>query len=200
MTAMYQTQITRALYIEVPFDVPTDYVRSALDTGSIRSSTEPLSFIEPEDFELAATQARLTYRLTVFNIKKHTRISITETRHLQWHLNFDATSGYTALHVFKDMRCMDADALDMKDFLVPREIIQETIVSLNYLYSRGERKTSKLLDQEGVHKFKQPFPDRPLLRDFRYYRARLVDVAYEFLNPPRRWRAIWKDRRSPMQF
>lgn len=195
-----------------------EYIRSTFDAGRIGTSNELLSLIEPEDSEIAAVQARLTHRLTAVNIKKHTRIEITETKYLPWHLKFDATSDYTVLYVFKDMRWL-LDALEMKyvgsekntgslslishrDFLVPREIIQETIASLNYLYPRGGRETLKLLDQEGVnlHKFKQPFPDRPRLRDFRYYRARLVDVAYEFLNPPRRWRTIWKDRQNPMQF
>ncbi|KAH9229131.1 hypothetical protein K456DRAFT_56520 [Colletotrichum gloeosporioides 23] len=93
------------------------------------------------------------------------------------------------------------DAAKMENFPVPREVIHETIESLKYLYPR-DRATAKLFEQEGfnLYSFHQPVTDRPRLMEFKYYRSRLVDVAYEFLNPPRKWRSIWKDRRNPMQF
>ncbi|KAK2779408.1 hypothetical protein CKAH01_11331 [Colletotrichum kahawae] len=90
-----------------------------------------------------------------------------------------------------------------RNFPVPKEVIQETIDTLNYLYP-WDSATRKLLRREGtdidMHGSQDPIPDRRSLRDFKYYKPRMVDVAYEFLNPPKSWTTIWKDRRNPMQF
>ncbi|KAF4815335.1 hypothetical protein CGCSCA5_v007256 [Colletotrichum siamense] len=202
----FRIQTTKqGLTAQRPLDWPAEktvreYVRGVFNAGRTSSSVDVPFSSEPEDSEIAAIQALLTHRLTVVNIKAYTNINIRETSYLPWHLKMYDTPDYTVLYVFRDMRWL-LGAEKMQNFPVPREIIQETIETLNYLYPR-DRATMKLLEREGIdlHDMREQFPDRPRFRDFKYYKPRMVDVAYEFLNPPRRWETIWKDRRNPMQF
>lgn len=82
----------------------SEYVRSVFDAGRISSSSGSPPCSEPDDSEIAGTQARLTHRLTAVNIEKYTKIKIKETLSLPWHLKLYETYDYTTLFVFKDMR------------------------------------------------------------------------------------------------
>ncbi|KAF5483963.1 hypothetical protein CGCF413_v014484 [Colletotrichum fructicola] len=177
-----------------------EYAAIVFNAGKLSLPSSSSVVPEPDASEVAGIQSRLTHRLTAVNIKKYTRINIKETQFLPNHLKLYETYEYTTLYVFRDMRWL-LDAVKMENFPVPKEVIQETIDTLNYLYP-WDRATMKLLKREGVnmHDFQDPIPDRPRFRDFKYYKPRMVDVAYEFLNPPKSWTTIWKDRRNSMQF
>ncbi|KAF3811735.1 hypothetical protein GCG54_00014486 [Colletotrichum gloeosporioides] len=177
-----------------------EYAGIVFNAGPLPSSSSTSPASEPDASEVAGIQSRLTHRLTTVNIEKYTNITIKETQYLLSHLKLVETFEYTTLYVFRDMRWL-LDAVEMEHFPIPREILQETIDTLNYLYPR-DGATKKLLRQQGIklHVFQKSIPDRPRFRDFKYYKPRMVDVAYEFLNPPRRWGTVWKDSRNPVQF
>ncbi|KAL3295469.1 hypothetical protein RB213_011012 [Colletotrichum asianum] len=151
-------------------------------------------------FRISAISQNLTEETPPVNIEKYTNITIKETQYLRSHLKLIETFEYITLYVFRDTRWL-LDAVEMANFPIPREILQETIDTLNYLYPR-DGATKRLLRQQGIklHVFQRSIPDRPRFRDFKYYKPRMVDVAYEFLNPPRRWGTVWKDSRNPVQF
>ncbi|KAF0320041.1 hypothetical protein GQ607_012809 [Colletotrichum asianum] len=202
--------ISQNLTEETPPGWPNDktvaeYAGIVFNAGPLSSSSSPsLSSAspvsEPDASEVAGIQSRLTHRLTTVNIEKYTNITIKETQYLRSHLKLIETFEYITLYVFRDTRWL-LDAVEMANFPIPREILQETIDTLNYLYPR-DGATKRLLRQQGIklHVFQRSIPDRPRFRDFKYYKPRMVDVAYEFLNPPRRWGTVWKDSRNPVQF
>jgi hypothetical protein len=79
-------------------------------------------------------------------------------------------------------------------------------MSLDYLLPSREDRTAEYLEEEKtklkLRSLGEPLAahDRPKLRDFSFYHDRLIDIAYECLNPPRNWATIWKDKRNAMSF
>ena len=81
-------------------------------------------------------------------------------------------------------------------------MLEETIKTLDVLFPPWHDRTVKfLLDQNQDFHLQPPVPrDLPRLREFTYWRERLVDVVVEFESPPRNWKHIWRDRRYPVAF
>lgn len=94
------------------------------------------------------------------------------------------------------------------NFLIPVNIIDEAIATLDYLFPQ-DNATKKFLQAEeerygiaiNVLSIDPPTHLTTIrLKDFNYYHDRMLDVAYEYTNPPTSWRLVWKDRRNPVQF
>jgi hypothetical protein len=94
------------------------------------------------------------------------------------------------------------------NFLIPVNIIDEAIATLDYLFPQDKATMAFLQEEEKRHKIAinvlslDPPTHRTTIRlkDFNYYHDRMLDVAYEYTNPPTSWRLVWKDRRNPVQF
>ena len=94
------------------------------------------------------------------------------------------------------------------NFLIPVNIIDEAIATLDYLFPQD--KATKAFLQKEEKRLKIPINVLSLgpsthrstirIKDFSYYHDRMLDVAYEYTNPPTSWRLVWKDRRNPVQF
>ncbi|KAI8945402.1 hypothetical protein F4801DRAFT_568387 [Xylaria longipes] len=160
---------------------------------------------KPTDLsEIVGIQSRLTHRLTVANIVKYTEIEVQPAEFLWKHLYYN--SNLNVLYVFWEKQwLLDALALTKKQppqIPIPTQVIEETIESLDYLFPAYEQRTTDYLEKNGINLDDENGCRgvRPALKDFALYNSRLIDIAYEFLNPPRDWRSIWKDRRNPMQF
>jgi hypothetical protein len=93
-------------------------------------------------------------------------------------------------------------------FFIPAAILEEAIATLDYLFPPDKATKAFLLQEEKRHGIAinvqalYPATHRTIIRlkDFDYYHDRMMDVAYEFTNPPTSWRLVWKDRRNPVQF
>ncbi|KAI0459488.1 hypothetical protein F5B21DRAFT_524973 [Xylaria acuta] len=159
----------------------------------------------PNDLsEIAGIQNRLTHRLTVANIVKYTEIEIQPAEFLWKHLH--CNSNLNVLYVFWQKQWL-LDALapvekQPSELPIPKQVIEETIKSLDYLFPAYEERTTAYLEKIDINLDDENDLRglRPALKEFAFYNARLIDIAYEFLNPPRDWRSIWKDKRNPMQF
>ncbi|CAN9211256.1 unnamed protein product [Alternaria alternata] len=94
------------------------------------------------------------------------------------------------------------------NFLIPVNIIDEAIATLDYLFPQDNATKEFLQEEEKRHGIAinvlslDPPSHRTTIRlkDFNYYHDRMLDVAYEYTNPPTSWRLVWKDRRNPVQF
>jgi hypothetical protein len=94
------------------------------------------------------------------------------------------------------------------NFLIPVNIIDEAIATLDYLFPHDKATREFLQKEEKRHQVPinvlslYPPTHRTTIRlkDFNYYHDRMMDVAYEYTNPPTSWRLVWKDRRNPVQF
>jgi hypothetical protein len=85
---------------------------------------------------------------------------------------------------------------------IPLIVIEEMIKSLDCLFPPCEKATRKFL-----HQNKMPFLhevafeiQRPLLKDFKFYHDRMIDLLLAYTNPSRSWHVAFKDRRNPVQF
>ncbi|KAK3292481.1 uncharacterized protein B0H64DRAFT_229327 [Chaetomium fimeti] len=91
-------------------------------------------------------------------------------------------------------------------FPIPLEVLKEALLTLDYLFPPDEKPTTEFLRRRHNRNFdilevtSSSGPTKPRLRDFRYYHDRLVEIAQEYLNPPRDWSTVWSDNRNPVQF
>ena len=90
--------------------------------------------------------------------------------------------------------------------LIPTEVLQETIDSLDLLFPRWNSDTVKLLEKHNqvfhdLGPIKSKSSRTSKLLAFDHWRARLQELHDEiFLSPPVSWAQLWRDRRSPQQF
>ncbi|KAF2722479.1 hypothetical protein K431DRAFT_345503 [Polychaeton citri CBS 116435] len=136
-------------------------------------------------------------------LEKIAGVKVTWTWNLSEHLAFGDDDGKNRfVRIFNDKRWLSACLESPACTGVPRDVILETIKTLDILFPLGNSATSKFLQSQGqsLH-LVGPFPDeRPRLREFRYWRERLIDLIVEFEEPPRDWTRIWRDRRYPATF
>jgi hypothetical protein len=87
---------------------------------------------------------------------------------------------------------------------LPREVLVETIHSLNLLFPHWDATTDRLLGEhdQDFHRL-GPYDGPPTLNlmEFNHWRDRLLEL-YDvvFQSPPVSWKQLWRDRRSPQQF
>ncbi|EJT80749.1 hypothetical protein GGTG_00743 [Gaeumannomyces tritici R3-111a-1] len=98
-------------------------------------------------------------------------------------------------------------------FPMPLEVIEETLKSLYLLLPPGDYDTQPLLSKEtqlalSDRRDADDHPEdvdweprrRQKLRSFTFYHDRLLDLASEYLDPPRNWTTIWRDSRNTAQY
>ena len=87
---------------------------------------------------------------------------------------------------------------------IPLSVLKETKASLDLLFPPWDTETVALLEDEKqtFHKTGPFDATRTLsLRDFEYWRDRLLELHEEvFQSPPVSWAQLWRDRRNPQQF
>ncbi|KAI8961533.1 hypothetical protein F5Y11DRAFT_225755 [Daldinia sp. FL1419] len=95
-------------------------------------------------------------------------------------------------------------------FPIPLEVIEETIRSLDLLFPRFNSPTNRFLEKYNndlylfrlvSHDIDQDRASRKVrLREFTFYHDRLIEVAHEFITPPKDWNTIFRDYRNPIQY
>lgn len=95
--------------------------------------------------------------------------------------------------------------------ILPRELLQETICTLILLFPNWEKDTQKLLARYNQEfpdlaplfeeVFSLQYPHRPSLRDFVFWRERLLELHETvYMAPPDSWRQLLLDNRNPLQY
>ncbi|KAF4446969.1 hypothetical protein F53441_9440 [Fusarium austroafricanum] len=179
--------------------------------------------------ETTQIQSSLTHPLTASNMKKLTNITIYWTRQLDKHLEYDADyenlSVFAQIRWLFDARDIiqrwrrdntpDPELTTQPEpnicpFPIPLEVIQETITSLELLFPRYNIPTNRFLKahNESLYLFRVRNPgdvrdragSKVRLKEFVFYHDRLIELAQEFINPPKSWNTIFKDYRNPIQY
>jgi hypothetical protein len=90
--------------------------------------------------------------------------------------------------------------------VLPRQLIMETLYSLELLFPTVDSESIELLKRKGmdfprgrVNENQHP-SHTPRLREFSYLRERLLDLVEEYQAPPRHWKNVFTDRRNPTTF
>lgn len=128
------------------------------------------------------------------------RIRWTDT--LSDHLKYDRTGQILA--VYKHKICL-LNHLKSKDSCpIPREVLEETIDTLNLLFPFGDTSTKQLLYRENLGAFYglgSCNRDRQLdLMRYKCWRGELCELIEVFNEPPKSWRQLLIDRRNMMEW
>ncbi|KAJ3541755.1 hypothetical protein NM208_g4459 [Fusarium decemcellulare] len=170
-------------------------------------------------------QSSLTRPLTAANMKKLTNIHTMWNSRLDQHLQFSTNpkNKNGQVYVFPHHRWLldtssmvkawrDKQGPDRKlcPFPIPLEVIEETVKSLDLLFPHYDEPTNEFLEKyyrklylfrlsaHGVVRNRAGTKVR--LKEFTYYHDRLIDLAQEFINPPKDWNTIFRDYRNPIQY
>ena len=86
--------------------------------------------------------------------------------------------------------------------LVFVSILQDALRTLDYLFPPGHPATAKYLHRKRIWQYEdvRPGVTRPHLRKIDYYHDRMVELANEYINPPKTLSSAMRDRRNPIQF
>ncbi|KAI4191030.1 MAG: hypothetical protein LQ346_004816 [Caloplaca aetnensis] len=92
---------------------------------------------------------------------------------------------------------------DIHRSIIPRGVLQETLLSLDLLFPHWDPQTDNFLCHRG-QSFHQrgPFNDpRPVnVQAFNYWKDRILDLYGIYKSPSVGWAQLWTDRRNPLQW
>ncbi|KAI9886512.1 MAG: hypothetical protein M1823_001692 [Watsoniomyces obsoletus] len=181
---------------------------------SLNSDTPPLEWDDKQSLkDFVASQfpkpkttshnylPRLGRDFTAVKMARLSGITIKWTSCLADHLNFD--HWHRSLKVYPYKRCL-LDHLHRSDRCpIPKNILEETLLTLDLLFPYWDGHTQLFLKKED-HDFSQygPYND-PLgvdLDDFAVWRYRLLRLYDVYNSPPVGWRQMWYDRRNVLQW
>ncbi|KAH7163704.1 hypothetical protein DER46DRAFT_604902 [Fusarium sp. MPI-SDFR-AT-0072] len=179
--------------------------------------------------ETTQVQSCLTHPLTVSNLKKLTNITTYWITHLEKHLEFDSDYSNLSVFT-QNRWLLDAREIVQRwrsdhtpdpnihphnqpkicPFPIPLEVIHETIRSLDLLFPRYNIPTNRFLraHNKNLYSFRLRNPgdvhyrtrSKVRLKEFVFYHDRVIELAQEFINPPKSWDTIFKDYRNPIQY
>jgi hypothetical protein len=135
-----------------------------------------------------------TYLLNVCDIQ------LDWTNNLVDHLRLDRKR--RVLTIYRHKVCLFIHAKSSRTVL-PLDLVQETIDTLNLLFPISDGPTKALLLRDGQPFFELGNCGRDLNLDlghYNYWRDRLIVIMEVFNEPPRQWKQLMCDRRNKMNF
>ncbi|KAK6706847.1 hypothetical protein SNK04_007862 [Fusarium graminearum] len=167
----------------------------ASDGGRTQAETESRKRNLESDMmaETTQVQSNLTHPLTAANMKKLTNINIKWVSVLDEHLEFDAD--IRVLSVFPHNRWL-FDAQSMIKAWKDESSQQKDKSPQQKLFLQ---KHNMLLFRFRLRSHGHA-ASKVRLREFTFYHDRLIELAQEFINPPKDWNTIFRDYRNPIQY
>ncbi|KAL8793189.1 MAG: hypothetical protein Q9195_004219 [Heterodermia aff. obscurata] len=145
--------------------------------------------------------------MTAVSLDRINGISIEWASNLKDHLYYDI--GREMLKVYSLEHVLQAH-LTSEAKIIPDQVINETILTLNFLFPRWDQRTTKYLKKIGRSSFPEVYvtvPQQLYLTDFHYWQDRLAILLRASQAPPAAHRNtlptlrfLWNDRRNPHQW
>jgi len=135
---------------------------------------------------------------TVQKLHELCRVRVQWTANLQDHLKYDQST--RTLYIFPHAICWESHL--ESDHIFPRDLVRETMKTLDLLFPQGDEATRKYLLVRGQtssvlsDRFTRPSD----LAEFCYWRHRLTKLHDLFDQPPQTIREVWHDRRDPVRW
>ena len=136
---------------------------------------------------------------TALNLMRLCRIRIEWTDSLMNHLKYD--SCLSTLYIYSHKICLISH-LESSD-IFPRGFLLETLETLDILFPFSDTATRKYLDKKQHPIYELSYgggKKKSDLKDFYYWRKRLVDLHEIFHQPPKTIMQSLYDRRNPIQW
>lgn len=145
-------------------------------------------------------EKKIDPNLTAVNIEKEAGIRIRWISNLVDHLLYDPL--HRTLCVYAHKACIMGHAYQI-DCLIPKEVLEETLWTLDILFPYGDAKTYAFLmeKKQPLHKIHHSNNSTPSqLQSFKIWRRRLEELTDAFNAPPVGYRQLRYSRNNPMQW
>ncbi|CAN9271764.1 unnamed protein product [Alternaria sp. RS040] len=140
---------------------------------------------------------------TAVGLKDICRLEILWTDNLADHLRLHGSRGERQLSVYKHKICLINHRKEPEPMLIPKDLLDETICTLDLLFPEGDEPTETFLNDEKVQMWIENSIDIPQaieVDDFEFWRSRLSQLLSLFYGPPETVRQTLLDRRNTAQF
>lgn len=153
----------------------------------------------------AFTNVQLDDSFTAVNLKNICRLHLRWTDNLVDHLKLEGPRGERSLSIYRHKICLVNHWKAAESTLLPKDILDEAIRTLDLLFPFGDAKTSAFLQEENVHFWsisRGPFEAARAtkLDEFSYWRSRLAQLSNLFHGPPETVLQTLLDTRNVSQF
>ena len=140
---------------------------------------------------------------TAAKLKKTCRLGIRWTDSLVDHLKMEGPRGKRQLSIFKHKICLVNHRKEPNATIIPADVLDETIRTLDLLFPYGDKPTKIFLEHSKVHMWMintLELPRATELDEFVYWRSRLAQLLSLFYGPPETVRQTLLDSRNTAQF
>jgi hypothetical protein len=140
---------------------------------------------------------------TAANLKNICRLRIRWTDNLRDHLKLEGPRGQRCLSIYRHKLYLVNHRIGLEPTIIPADILDEAIRTLDLLFPFGDPKTEALLEGEKVKFWTiSPYesPRATELDEFKYWRNNLVQLATLFNGPPETVMQTLFDTRNISQF
>ncbi|OCK81912.1 hypothetical protein K432DRAFT_380863 [Lepidopterella palustris CBS 459.81] len=140
---------------------------------------------------------------TAVNLKNICRLHIRWTDNLIDHLKLEGPRGQRCLSIYRHRLCLVNHRKGPEPTIIPAEVIDEAIRTLDLLFPFGDPKTEAFLEEEKVQ-FWTISPSESArateLDEFKYWRSNLAQLSSLFNGPPETFIQSLLDTRNIPQF
>jgi hypothetical protein len=140
---------------------------------------------------------------TAVNLKNICRLHIRWTDNLIDHLKLEGPRGQRQLSIYRHKLCLINHRKGPRPTIIPADVLDEAIRTLDLLFPFGDPKTESFLDDAKVLLWTVSPSDSlraPELDDFRYWRSNLAQLSNLLHGPPETVMQTLLDTRNVSQF
>lgn len=140
---------------------------------------------------------------TAVNLKTICRLHIRWTDNLIDHLKLEGPRGQRCLSIYRHKLCLVNHRKEPEPTIIPAEILDEAIRTLDLLFPFGDPKTEAFLEEEKVQLWTMsPFESHRAINldEFNYWRSNLAQLSGLFSGPPETVIQTLFDTRNISQF
>lgn len=186
----------------------TSFARVDAWDSSIRwRMGETLRYLVSSDFNKLRRPTGVAFHFdalfTVARLRHICRLKIRWTWNLIDHLKLKGRAGHRTLSIYQYKTCLVNNSRSNQS-IIGRDILTETLRTLELMFPLGDPDTEVLLNKEGIsmHSIRADGDgDRPRSMDeFNYWRARLEEIQKVFDSPPETFAQAMLDIRNPNQW
>ncbi|KAF2681469.1 hypothetical protein K458DRAFT_479370 [Lentithecium fluviatile CBS 122367] len=135
----------------------------------------------------AAPEISFDESFTAANLKTICRLHIRWTDNLRDHLKLEGPRGERCLSIYRHKICLINHRRGPQPTIIPTEILDEAIRTLDLLFPFGDPKTEAFLEEEKVQLWTESSYElhrATELDDFKYWRSNLAHLSRIFSGPP----------------
>ncbi|KAH7360028.1 hypothetical protein BKA66DRAFT_573773 [Pyrenochaeta sp. MPI-SDFR-AT-0127] len=152
-----------------------------------------------------ATNVQFDDSFTAVNLKSICRLHLRWTDNLTDHLKLEGPRGQRSLSIYQHKICLVNHWKATETALIPTDILDETIRTLDLLFPFGDPKTNAFLEEEDIQFWSisrglSETSRATKLDEFRYWRSRLAQLSNLFHGPPETVMQTLLDTRNITQF